>query len=186
MPRAPIARSPAPRPLGRGDLAASLVLIFPLYLAYAIGILFAPAVNGVDFVSRHVWALCGHDRGRYLALHAVIAGGFLIWVRHARRGRSLGTDVALPLIGEAALYAVSMGALIRLVMDHVLGPVGVLAVEDAHLGATGERVVTSLGAGVHEELVFRLGLMAGSAYVLMRAGTRPRVAISCNVTFTLS
>jgi hypothetical protein len=171
--------SPAPRadvPTGRGDVVASLILVFPLYLGYAIGILFAPSVNGVDFLSRHVWSLCGRDRGTYLALHAIIAVVFLLWVRRARRERSLSFDVVAPLVAEAAVYAISMGAVIRLVLDHVVDPV-LADVPDAHLGATGARVVASLGAGVHEELVFRLGGLAGGAWLLMRAGAPRKLAV---------
>ncbi len=172
-------RAPAARlvvPTGRGDLVASLILIFPLYLGYAIGILFAPSVNGVDFVSRHIWALCGRDRDHYIALHAVIAAGFLLWVRRAHRDRCLSVDVVAPLVAESAVYAIAMGAIIRLTLDHILDPV-LADVADVHLGATGGRVVASLGAGVHEELVFRLGGLAGGAWLLGRAGVAPRVAV---------
>ncbi|HWN70687.1 MAG TPA: CPBP family glutamic-type intramembrane protease, partial [Haliangium sp.] len=41
----------------------------------------------------------------------------------------------------------------------------------------GEAVVISLGAGVHEELVFRLGLMAGGAALLAWSGMRHGVAM---------
>ena len=41
---------------GHGDLEASLVLIFPLLLAYEIGVLFAGRVNGADVVTRALYA----------------------------------------------------------------------------------------------------------------------------------
>ena len=46
----------------------------------------------------------------------------------------------------------------------------------AHLviGATGDAIVISLGAGVHEELVFRLGAMAGGLALLRRTALSPR------------
>jgi hypothetical protein len=163
---------------GRGDLVASLVLVFPLYLAYAIGVLFSRTINGVDFVTRHMWAACGGDRGVYLVVHAAIAIGFVVWLRHSRRDRTLSARVVVPVAAEAAIYALSLATLIRLVMTHVLDPVGVLAaVEDVHLGATGDRIVASLGAGVHEELVFRLGLFGGGTWLLVRAGCAPRIAL---------
>jgi hypothetical protein len=161
------------RATGRGDLPASLVLIFPLWLAYAIGILFSNSVNGVDFVSRHVWDACGGDRLRYLAVHAAIAAGFLLWLRHSRRDRTLTLQVAAPVVLEAGIYAVTLATAINLVMRHVLGPIGVLSI-----GPTGDRIVASLGAGVHEELVFRLGLCGGGAWLLQRAGVAPRLAIA--------
>ncbi len=167
-------------PLGRGDLVASLILIAPLYLAYAVGILFAGTVNGVDFVTRHVWAACGHDRAAYLLFHLVVGASFVWWVRRARHGRSLSLEVAAPVAVEAAIYALAMGTVIRLIMQHVLGP-ALSAGDDAALGNTGERIVASLGAGVHEELVFRLGMMGGIGWLLIRAGLAPRPSIALAV-----
>jgi membrane protease YdiL (CAAX protease family) len=161
---------------GRGDLPASLVLIFPLWLAYAIGILFSNSVNGVDFVSRHVWDACGGDRLRYLAVHAAIAAGFFYWLRRSRRDRTLTVHIAAPVLLEAGIYAVTLATAIQVVMNHVLGPIGVLSIP-ASLGPTGDRLVASLGAGVHEELVFRLGLCGGGTWLLQRAGVAPRIAI---------
>jgi hypothetical protein len=162
-----------PWPTGRGDLVASLVLVFPLYLAYAVGILFSGRVNGVDFVSRHVWAATGEDRAIYLGLHGAVALGFLWWLRRSRRTRTLSTEVVVPVVLEATIYALTMGAAIHLVVHHGLGAAGVL-----HIGTIGDRVVASLGAGVHEELVFRLGLGAGGAWLALRAGLTPRLALA--------
>jgi hypothetical protein len=156
------------RPTGKGDLVSSLVLVFPLYLAYAVGILFSGHVNGVDFLSRHVWALCGEDRVAYLAVHAVIAVGFVVWLRRTRRARTLTADVVVPVVLEATIYALTLATLIHAIIDLVPG----LAVASA-----GDRLVASLGAGVHEELVFRLGLGAGGAWLLIRAGASPKLAL---------
>ena len=157
---------------GRGDLASSLVIVFPLLLIYEIGVLFSSTVNGVDLVTRTVFAACGHDRAIYLVVHACAAVGYLLWVRSARRGRTLSLDVVAPLVLEAAIYALTLGAVIGVVVDDVLG----LSTADLALGAGGEAMVMSLGAGVHEELVFRLGLFAGGAVLLERAGLEPRLA----------
>lgn len=158
---------------GKGDLTSSLVLVFPLYLAYAVGVLFSGHVNGVDFVSRHVWALCGYDRFGYLLVHGLVATGFVLWLRRTRRTRSLSADVVVPVVLEAAIYALTLATVIHAVIDLASGLVPGLAV-----GSAGDRVVASLGAGVHEELVFRLGLGAGGAWLLIRAGASPRLALA--------
>lgn len=134
---------------GRGDLGASLVLIFPLLLLYEIGVLFAGQVNGADLVTRAVFAAAG-SRTAYLAIYAAIAAGFLLWIRRTRRWDTLGLALAGPVLLEAALYALSLGALVSLIVDRMLG-----------LGLTVPSVISAIGAGVHEELVFRLGLIAG-------------------------
>jgi hypothetical protein len=139
---------------GHGDLGASLVLIFPLLLAYEVGVLFAGRVNGADVVTRLLYVALG-DRTLYLLVHAAVALGFLVWIRKEKRWGTLRIDVALPMILEAAIYAMTLGALITLVLDKLLG-----------LGVDKDSVISALGAGVHEEVVFRLGLFAGLASLL--------------------
>ncbi len=139
---------------GHGDLEASLVLIFPLLLVYAIGVLFTGRVNGADVGTRVLYAIAG-SRAAYLLIYAVIAGLFLLWIRRGGRWSALRLEVAAPVVLEASIYAFTLGALISLVLDRLLG-----------LGLDGSSVVAALGAGVHEELVFRLGLMAGLVALL--------------------
>jgi hypothetical protein len=133
---------------GHGDLGSSLVLIFPLLLAYEIGVLFAGRVNGADLVTRMMLAAAG-SRAAYLAIYAVVAVGFLLWIRQTRRWGTLRLALAGPVILEAAIYALTLGAVTSLIIDRLFG---------LGLGAS---VISALGAGVHEELVFRLALIAG-------------------------
>ena len=157
-------RKPAP-PIaiwaGRGDLGASLVLIFPLLLAYEVGVVFAGHVSGVDVVTRALYTALG-GRAAYLAFHAELAAAFLIYIRRGQRFGTLRLDVAAPVILEAAIYALTLGPVAMLIVERMLG-----------LGAAGS-IISALGAGIHEELVFRLGLLAGIAWLLRGLG-KPRV-----------
>ena len=145
-----------------GDLGTSLVLVFPLLLAYEIGVLFAGRVNGADVVTRVLYTLLGH-RGVYLLVHACVAGMFLLWIRHNRRWSALRIDVVGPVLLEAAIYALTLGAAITLILERLLG-----------LGAS-DSVISALGAGVHEELVFRLGMLGG--IVALLRGLPPRLSV---------
>lgn len=149
---------------GHGDVGSSLVLIFPLLLAYEIGVLFAGQVNGADLVTRALYSAAG-SRGVYLAIYAAIAVGFLIWIRQTRRWGTLRLELAGPVILEAALYALTLGALVSLIVDRLLG-----------LGLTLPSVISALGAGVHEELVFRLAGVAGIV-ALARGALGERLAV---------
>jgi hypothetical protein len=151
---------------GHGDLGSSLVLIFPLLLAYEIGVLFAGRVNGADLVTRAVFTAAG-SRAAYLAIYAVVAIGFLLWIRRTRRWGTLRLELAGPVILEAALYALTLGALVSLIVDRLFG-----------LGLTAPSVISALGAGVHEEIVFRLALIAGLLALARPLEPRlPRVTI---------
>lgn len=162
--------------LGHGDLVSSLILIFPLFLAYEIGVMFSTSINGVDFVTRIIFAAVGYDRDNYLLVQLVLAAAFFAFVIRARGHNVLRSEVVIPVVLESAIYALTLGSFIILIMQKLLG--FALSVGDSMaLGATGETVVVALGAGVHEELVFRLGLMAGGAALLERTGMYLRFAV---------
>ena len=149
---------------GHGDLGSSLILIFPLLLAYEIGVLFAGRVNGADLVTRVVLDAAG-SRAAYLAIYALVAVGFLLWIRHTHRWGTLRLALAGPVILEAAVYALTLGAVASLIVDRLLG-----------LGLGAPAVISALGAGVHEELVFRLALIA--ALVALVGPLSPRFAVA--------
>jgi len=151
---------------GHGDLESSLVLIFPLLLAYEIGVLFSGRVNGADIVTRALYALAG-SRTVYLLLYALIALLFLLWIRRGKRWGALRIEVAGPVILEAAIYALTLGALISIVLDRLLG-----------LGLGGPSLVAALGAGVHEELVFRLALFGGLVALLRNTDQRFAIGVA--------
>jgi hypothetical protein len=181
----PLRRAGQGSPFGRGDLTASLVMVFPLFLLYEVGVMFSPTVNGVDFVTRWVFAAVGYDAKRFLLVHLVLAIGFLGLLLHLRRRHSFRLAMFPPMVLEAALYALTMGTVINVLMERVLG----LGVEPGHfaLGERAQMVVLSLGAGVHEELVFRLGLMGGGTAALLLAGVGrgPAVGIALIVSAAL-
>jgi hypothetical protein len=172
-PRRAAASGSSPSVLGRGDLGQSLLLIFPLFLLYEVGVVFSPTVNGVDFVTRWVFAAVGHDRKNYLLCHLGLAVAFLVLVLAMRRRRVLSFRVFLPMLLESAIYALTLGTFIIFVMEKLLGFGGDLA-----LGENGQHLVMSLGAGVHEELVFRLGLVSGAAAILGACKLRHALAVT--------
>jgi hypothetical protein len=164
--------------LGRGDLAASLIFVFPLFLVYEVGVAFSPVMNGADFVSRNLMALVGHDRVQYLAVHGALALAFLGVVWAVRRRRVIPRGSFSPMLLESAIYALTLGTFILFVMHRILG------IEPGLSMGPLTSVLMSIGAGVHEELVFRLGLCAGGAALLRLLGARHAVALG--VAFAVS
>ena len=155
--------------LGRGDVGYSLLCIFPLFLVYGVGVLAAPTMNGVDFFTRNLFAAVGQSVRNYLLVYgglALVFVGVLLWMR--RQG-ALHRFSFFGVLLESAIYALTLGSFIVFVMRNLLG------IHDASihgpalaLGKNGVAVdlVLSLGAGVFEELVFRLGLFAGLSALL--------------------
>ena len=123
------------------NLLTSLVLVFPLFLIYQIGVLFTlPVLNGADFLTVFLFRNLGLSTGSLPRLHLRRRGG----VRHRRgraapqaalRSRTSSSRVLL----ESAIYALTMGSLIVFVMTRGLGISPQLAGRRRLRGAAGPR-----------------------------------------------
>ena len=150
------------------NLLTSLVLVFPLFLVYQFGVLFTlPMLNGADFLTVFLFRNLGLSTGAYLAYTAAVAVAFVIAVALLRRKQRFDPKLIVPVFVESAIYALTMGSLIVFVMTRVLHVSPRLAGGIAGQGL-GTRFVMSLGAGVWEETIFRLGIMTGVAVLLER------------------
>jgi hypothetical protein len=150
------------------NLLTSLVLVFPLYLVYQVGVLFTlPMLNGADFLTDFLVRNLGLSRGADLAYTVAVAVAFVIAVAVLRRRQRFDPKLIVPVLVESAIYALTMGSLIVFVMTKLLHVSPRLAGGIAGQGL-GTRFVMSLGAGVWEETVFRLGIMTGAAVLLER------------------
>lgn len=147
----------------RDRLADSLAVIAPLALAYGVAVALTGRVSAVDVPTRVVWAACRGERAIYLLVYAALAVAYLTWLRRSGRHRTLALARVGPLIAEASLYAITLLAIAQL----FAGGIG--------LGA--DTVVAAMGAGVHEELLFRLLGVGLGAGVLIRLGVERRWAV---------
>jgi membrane protease YdiL (CAAX protease family) len=71
----------------------------------------------------------------------------------------------LGVLVESTVYALVLGSLILWIMRHIPGIQGGLQTGQEPLNVF-DRVFVSLGAGVNEELVFRLGIYSGLAFAI--------------------
>ena len=170
-----------PRPNPR-NLATSLILVFPLFLIYQLGVvLIYPMINGADFLTRFLFQNVGLSRSAYLGYTAAVAAMFLIAVAILRRRQHINLGVFVPVFLESAIYALTMGSVIVLVMTRVFGVNPRLAASvGGGLGNEGfvTRIVMSVGAGFWEETTFRLGLLSGIRALCERIiGMRRTVAV---------
>lgn len=143
--------------------AAALTL--PLLVCYGIGILVVPeARNGADLVSSSLHSLMAHlgpsEWLAYLGFYGLLAVGNVFLVMHLSKTTRFSPKWFWAVLAEAAVYAVAVGTVAgNLTQDltHMLQASrgGNLT---QHTGVVAG-VVMSAGAGLHEELVFRLGGM---------------------------
>lgn len=153
----------------RDPLGAALTVL-PLALLYGLGLLAAApeARSGVDLVSGVLLDRLGIDGyvGVHLGLAALVIG-YACWQHRGAVGRRMLLTV--PVLVEATVYGLIMGTLILHVMDehHLLGPVMIPA-EDL------DKVVVAAGAGLHEEMLFRLLLIPALAWGAIRGLAMPK------------
>jgi hypothetical protein len=150
------------------NLLTSLILVFPLLLLYQVGVvLIYPMINGADFLTRFLFQNVGLSRSAYLGYTALVAGVFELLVAVLRKRQGIHLTMFVPVLLESAIYALTMGSLIVLVMTRVFGINPRLAVGLGDEGLVG-RVVMSLGAGFWEETTFRLGILGAVAALCER------------------
>jgi membrane protease YdiL (CAAX protease family) len=143
------------------NLLTSLVLVFPLFLIYQVGVLFTlPMLNGADFLTVFLFRNVGLTTTAYLGYTAAVAAAFAVGVLILRKRQQFDPGLIWRVLIESGIYALTMGSLIVFVMTRVFGISPRLAGGVADQGLIG-RIVMSLGAGVYEESVFRLGIMGG-------------------------
>jgi membrane protease YdiL (CAAX protease family) len=156
---------------GPRNLLTSLILVFPLFVIYQIGVLFTlPLLNGADFLTVFLFRKVGLTTTAYLGYTAAITVLFAIAVGVLRRKQRFDPGLIVPVLIESAIYALTMGSLIVLVMTKLFGISPQLAGSGGLIASQGilARAVMSIGAGVYEETVFRLVLVGGVVALLER------------------
>jgi hypothetical protein len=158
----------------RVDLFTSLLLVFPLFLIYQVGVLALPSVhNGADLITSELLYLLHDQVGTYVLVNVGLGVFFFLLVLWLRRKNTFDPNLFGPVFLESGIYALTMGSLIIFVMQdllHVDPSLRIAATSRAgkpHPGPL-SAVVLSIGAGVHEELVFRLILTGGLLFFFGR------------------
>ena len=153
------------------DLLTGLILVLPLFVLYQLGVLLTGGLrNGVDFVTSALWALTGGQTLHYIGVNLLVLLGFVLAIFALRRRGTLRPRIWPYMMLESLVYALLFGAVVVQMMS-ALGMGALLAT-----GAGGEmtlvqKFVMSFGAGLYEEIVFRL-LGMGGLFLALRKGAR--------------
>jgi hypothetical protein len=155
----------------RADPLTQLFLVLPLFITYHVGVIaqvertpqgrYVWVGNGVDFLTATALELAHGDVFVYAAGAVAVTLILLALILRARRGSALHPRLFLPLLAESATWALLAAGAIGYAVDLV--GLGVLDADSLFT-----QVVSSCGAGLHEELVFRMGLFHGAGYLLER------------------
>lgn len=171
----------------RVDPLTNLFLVLPLFGIYHLGVLtqmrhsrqgFTWVGNGMDFLTGTVLALVHGDIMAYTAIAAGVTILLGLLILRARRQSRLHPRLFIPVLLESALYALIVASLI----GSIVRTFGLGVLDQEGLPA---QIIASCGAGLHEELVFRMGIFAGLGYLLSRRMNSARWAIALGFSSAL-
>jgi membrane protease YdiL (CAAX protease family) len=161
---------------GSRDLSTSVVLVIPLFLFYQIGVLLTGGLrNGVDFVTNALFLLFDGNLLAYGVFNLVVLAGFGVALGYMRKQGNFAPRLIPYMLLESAIYAVLFGSIV-IALINAVGLGGLLAAGDVPQKMTFvQKLVMSAGAGLYEEIVFRLFLMGGMFFAMTRFLNLPRV-----------
>jgi len=161
----------------------SLLLALPLFVIYQVLEALEPVTqrgglrNGADVILESLFSSIAGPRGPMIFAAILVGVGLWLVIRDYRRsGRSLHFPVLLVMLGEAAVLALGFGIIVSTITSQLVRPTAMLQQSLAQM-PTSTKLMLSLGAGLYEELLFRVLLVGSLVWAGKRLlGLRPLVA----------
>jgi hypothetical protein len=154
----------------------SLLFALPLLLFYELLEAIAPVRasggvirNGADVILTSLFTAVIGPRGP-LVFMALVIGGALVLVWRDRRGGALRRGIFPLMLSESVVLALLFGIVVGTATIHLLGPLRALASGGGLEGSALARLTLSLGAGLYEELLFRVVIVSLLANALLVLG----------------
>jgi hypothetical protein len=152
----------------------SLVFALPLLVVYEVlaAVLASdPSVggirNGADVLLKALFVALGGHRGPLLFMGVVVSISlWLVWRDLRASGGRLAAWVFGGMVVESILLALVFGLVVGTLTVRILGPLGALAVQtggELETMSWPARLMLSIGAGLYEELLFRVVVVAAIA-----------------------
>lgn len=146
----------------KSDAWTDLGLTLPIFVLYHLGVVFLPMRNAADVVTNRLTALANQSLPLYASLTVGIGGAYvlLLWSLGQRQLLSARRFVFLSVEGIAYAF------LMRIIGGYALEALPLSSSAASPMSALGSSFVMSLGAGFYEELVFRVLLFGGGAWLI--------------------
>jgi membrane protease YdiL (CAAX protease family) len=161
----------------------SLLFALPLLVLYEIGAMMigdgrgGGMRNGADVLLRTLLATGGVQGTLAFTAALAVGAAVLISLERRRKKVPLRGDYFAGMMGESVAYALVFGFIIAAATQVLLGGMVRFAADG---GITNmpmlDGIVLSLGAGIYEELLFRVILTGGLFALLLAAGARRQTA----------
>ena len=156
----------------------SLLFAFPLLVAYELLAQFlsgdSGVRNGADVLLKTLFVLLGGRHGLTIFAVVLVGTGLVLVIRDWRTQGAPETRYFLGMAGESVGYALLFGGITSALTGLLLhGPRG-LAIQGGTALGFPTQVMVSLGAGLYEELLFRVVIVSAlSKLALVFFGWKP-------------
>lgn len=165
----------------------SVTFALPLLLLYEglTALLSQPALagvrNGADVMLKTLFvALGGRNGVTAFGVLLFVGGAWAVWRDRQRRPGPLRAGVLAGMLLESLIYAALFGIVVSTLTGVLLGTAGLTLVQVPSRAAMplAAQLVVSLGAGIYEELLFRVLLVSGLLGLGAMLGWRRPLALS--------
>ena len=168
--------------------ALPLLLLYEGLAAALPGTAIAGVRNGADVLLKTVFVAFGGRTGLAMfGLLLLAAGSWLVWRDRRRSPGLMRGRVLAAMLGESVAYAAAFGTVTATLTSLLLAEVPLAtAVAQGGVAALGlgTQLVVSLGAGIYEEIVFRVLLVSGISAVVGRLGWRRSAAVGLAIVLS--
>ncbi len=136
-----------------------MALVVPIFLGYHLGVVLLKVRNAADPLTAELTRLAEHHIGIYWAITLGLGAAMVLVLSLLGRGHAFSGKRLLLLMAEGVAYAVVMRAAGAYV-------VGSLPLAGGAIGGPAAGVIMSMGAGLYEEIAFRVGLFGLGALAI--------------------
>jgi hypothetical protein len=151
----------------------SILFALPLLLAYEVLAAMLSTDggglrNGADVILRGLFITVAGARGQLIFFAAVILLGVWLVGRDMRGKGALRPPIFVMMFGESAVLAGVFGLVVGTLTARLLGTFALLSI-GPQTGGFATNLMLSLGAGLYEELLFRVLLVSALAWLARKA-----------------
>jgi hypothetical protein len=162
--------------------ALPLLLLYEVSAALISGSAVHGVRNGADVMLKTVFIVLGGQAGLVVFGAVLIgAGAWIVWRDHRKRGGGrLDKRIFLGSFAESLVYAAIFGQVVALLTAQLLYGPSLAMVQGTTMTTLplGTQLVVSLGAGIYEELLFRVLLVSALLALGLKAGWSRPVSVA--------
>ena len=168
------------------NLPKSFLFILPLLVFYEIGIVLygTESKNAADIILKKPFVFFGDSAT--IAFNSLIIIISLCSIFYIERKNRLSCRIFIPMFFESAAYGFSLGYIILFFVHGHLP----FDITNSHVQSFINGIIVSLGAGIYEEILFRMLLLSILYFIIVKAlRINPVIGSLCSIlicAFTFS